>query len=45
LKHLKEVDLMENPLNTPTVEALERELPFSVSFTPPTDEDWRDLDN
>jgi len=45
LKHLKEVDLKDNPLNTSTVDALEQELPFRVMFTPPTDEDWRDLDN
>ncbi|CAI6366518.1 unnamed protein product [Macrosiphum euphorbiae] len=45
LKHLKEVDLKDNPLNASTVDALERELPFRVLFTPPTDEDWRDLDN
>lgn len=45
LKHLVEVDLRENPLNTSTVDALEQELPFRVLYTPPTDEDWRDLDN
>lgn len=45
LKRLKEVDFAENPLNPSTVDALERELPFRVSYTPPTDEDWRDLDN
>ncbi|CAH1715069.1 leucine-rich repeat-containing protein 57 [Aphis gossypii] len=45
LKHLKEVDLKDNPLNTSTVDALEQELPFRIMFTPPTDEDWRDLDN
>lgn len=45
LKNLKEVDLKDNPLNTSTVDALEQELPFRVMFTPPTDEDWRDLDN
>jgi len=42
---LVEVDLRENPLNTSTVDALEQELPFRVLYTPPTDEDWRDLDN
>lgn len=45
LKHLKEVDFAENPLNPSTVDVLERELPFRVLYTPPTDEDWRDLDN
>ncbi|KAL4097077.1 hypothetical protein QTP88_021913 [Uroleucon formosanum] len=45
LKHLEEVDLKDNPLNTSTVDALEQELSFRVMFTPPTDEDWRDLDN
>ncbi|XP_025205015.1 leucine-rich repeat-containing protein 57 [Melanaphis sacchari] len=45
LKHLNEVDIKDNPLNTSTVDALEQELPFRVMFTPPTDEDWRDLDN
>lgn len=45
LERLKEADFAENPLNPATVHAFERELPFRALYTPPTDEDWRDLDN